>query len=340
MADFRARQRVQIHDGTDEFGVLSTKPIFTQTRGIYTVGGVDISDEANSSIKVSIVSGAGGSQYAEDTAHVSGDMGSVALVVRKDAIGSNVSADGDYATLLQDANGRLYTQIHDGGNSITVDGTVSISGDVNVTATDLDIRNLVFATDKVDVSGSSVSITGTVAVTQSGTWTVELGATTLAALESITVVATDLDIRDLTLAQDAVKVSGNSSANSETNPIFVHNVDTVISGVEVQDYNTVAAVAKDATSNHSYTVIGTTFLLHSIIVASSGAMKAELQVGPIASLVTKAVIFTSGAKPTEQIVFDPPIEVPVTATGTIRIIRRNDDNSAMDVYSTIIGTNI
>lgn len=41
-----------------------------------------------------------------------------------------------------------------------------------VTATDLDIRNLVFATDKVDVSGSSV----------------ELGATTLAALETITVL--------------------------------------------------------------------------------------------------------------------------------------------------------
>lgn len=101
-----------------------------------------------------------------------------------------------------------------------------------VTATDLDIRDLVFATDKVDVSGSSV----------------ELGATTLAALETITVLqgtspwvigdgggsitvdgtvavtqstspwvvsATDLDIRDLTAASDSVAAwvkdgSGNS----------------------------------------------------------------------------------------------------------------------------------
>jgi len=75
---------------------------------------------------------------------------------------------------------------------------------IAVTATDLDIRNLVFATDKVDVSGS----------------TVELGATTLAALETITVLqgtspwvvsATDLDIRDLAFATDKVDVSGSSN---------------------------------------------------------------------------------------------------------------------------------
>lgn len=70
--------------------------------------------------------------------------------------------------------------IGDGGSSITVDAVA------------LDIRALSFATDKVDVSGSSVSITGTVAVTQSTSpWvvsgTVEIGATSLAALESITV---------------------------------------------------------------------------------------------------------------------------------------------------------
>jgi hypothetical protein len=46
-----------------------------------------------------------------------------------------------------------------------------------VTATDLDIRNLVFATDKVDVSGSSVTVT-----------------------------ATDLDIRNLIHTQDSIKI--------------------------------------------------------------------------------------------------------------------------------------
>lgn len=61
---------------------------------------------------------------------------------------------------------------------------------ITVTATDLDIRNLTFATDTVDASGSVVA----------------LDATTLAALENITVSATDLDIRDLTHVSDSVKI--------------------------------------------------------------------------------------------------------------------------------------
>jgi len=82
---------------------------------------------------------------------------------------------------------------------VSISSPVTVSGSVTVSATDLDIRDLVFATDKVDVSGS----------------TVELGATTLAALETITVLqgtspwvvsATDLDIRDLTHVSDSVKV--------------------------------------------------------------------------------------------------------------------------------------
>jgi hypothetical protein len=76
------------------------------------------------------------------------------------------------------------------------DGTdflaVNADGSINavVTATNLDIRDLAFATDKVDVGGSVVA----------------LDAGTLAALENITVSATDLDIRDLSHAQDSVKV--------------------------------------------------------------------------------------------------------------------------------------
>jgi hypothetical protein len=75
--------------------------------------------------------------------------------------------------LLIDGSGHI--SINDGGNSITVDGAVTVS------ATDLDIRSLVFATDKVDVSGSSITVT-----------------------------ATDLDIRDLAFATDKVDVSGSS----------------------------------------------------------------------------------------------------------------------------------
>lgn len=44
---------------------------------------------------------------AEDAPHASGDQGIQSLAVRKDAQGSNVSADGDYASLLQWSEGSL-----------------------------------------------------------------------------------------------------------------------------------------------------------------------------------------------------------------------------------------
>lgn len=139
--------------------------------------------------------------------------------------------------------------VEDGGGSITVD------------AVNLDIRNLVFADDKVDVSGSTVELGATTlaaleSITVSGT--VELGATTLAALESITVVdgggsltvdASDLDIRDLTHVSDSVKIGdgtdflaieANGSINVNANEagysswsVVAASVDTTAGGTQL-----------------------------------------------------------------------------------------------------------
>jgi hypothetical protein len=63
-----------------------------------TVGG----DEA---LDVNIVQSAG--QYAEDSVHASGDLGTMALVVRKDVAGTLAGTDGDYAPLQVNATGEL-----------------------------------------------------------------------------------------------------------------------------------------------------------------------------------------------------------------------------------------
>jgi hypothetical protein len=130
--------------------------------------------------------------YAEDAAHTSGDKGGFVLAVRQDTLASSTSADGDYAAFKQNQKGELYVK--------DADVLAQLTSGVVVTATDLDVRNLVFATDKVDVSGSEVS----------------LDSATLAALENITVSATDLDIRDLAFATDSVDVSGSSVTVSGT----------------------------------------------------------------------------------------------------------------------------
>lgn len=71
-----------------------------------------------------------GIEYAEDSAHVSGDKGSFALAVRQDADASMVSADGDYAPLQVDANGKLKVIAQVSLNSEHAEDSVHVSGDI------------------------------------------------------------------------------------------------------------------------------------------------------------------------------------------------------------------
>lgn len=141
--------------------------------------------------------------YDEDSAHSSGDKGGFVLAVRRDTASSGVSADGDYASLNVDATGQLWVK--------DADVLAQLVSGVTVTASDLDIRDLAFATDSVDVSGSSVSITGDVNVTQgTSPWVVS---------------ATDLDIRDLAFATDSVDVSGSSVSISGSVAVTATDLD-------------------------------------------------------------------------------------------------------------------
>ena len=89
---------------------------------------------ANRQVKVTLYDSAGaelavggGTQYDEDTAHVSGDKLTMAGAVRRDTAASGVSTDGDRATLNVNANGLLWTVV---GAALPA-GTNNI-GDVDV----------------------------------------------------------------------------------------------------------------------------------------------------------------------------------------------------------------
>jgi len=275
--------------------------------------------------------------FAEDSVHVSGDNGLQILAVRSDAGGSFASATGDYTPLSITSTGDL---------RVSLDGET-----VTVTFADTKVDDSAFtvAVDKVFPAGYLADETATDSVDEGD---VGLARMTLDRKVLTRVVgATDANRLDITASGEAkvditaqtltaLKVSKNSSANSETNPIFVQPVTTAVSGEEIHDYNTGAAIASDATSNHDYTVAGTTFFLRSLIFSASGSIKVEVQTGPVLSLVTKAVGFLGRTGEMQQMFFDPPIEVPVTSTGTVRVIRTNRQGAAMDVYTTIIGSDV
>lgn len=198
---------------------------------------------------------------------------------------------------------------------VRVDGSVvDIGNTVTVQGTDLDIRDLVFATDKVDASGSSVSVSNTVDVS-----------------------ATDLDIRDLSAATDSVSAHLKDEAGvafSAANPLPVV-IASDAEGDEICDYKTTASVASDATVNHDYTVTAAkTFLGEEAWASASGEIKVEL-------LVNGAVKFVGFSSASNKNVRIPLKKIlKGQATEAIRIAITNLENQAQDVYSTLLGLEI
>jgi hypothetical protein len=241
----------------------------------------------------------------------------------------------------------IFVELSSGAAAVTVTST---SLDVNVTNSSIAVTGSVTVSGAVTTDQLQYAVDAVAGGTDKGNLALVVRDDALATLTPVDGDYTQLRVNStgalwvkgvaLNLTDDAVKVSGNATANSLLNPIFVQNVKVNTQSNEIANYST-ATPAGDAGSNHDYTVTGTTFLLQSVIVSCSGAMKAEIQTGPVGSLATKAVVFLNARQgDTKQVFFDPPIEVPVTSTGTVRVIRTNRNSASTDVYSTIIGSDV
>jgi hypothetical protein len=79
---------------------------------------------ANSTL-TSILTELQSTSFAEDAAHTSGDLGTHMLAVRKDAAGTNTSADGDYSSLQTWSEGSL--KVIDAANSSIKQQQVSVT---------------------------------------------------------------------------------------------------------------------------------------------------------------------------------------------------------------------
>lgn len=277
------------------------------------------------------------------------------LPVRTESDGDIVVKVSDGTTPSQhlaiDANGKVTVKLTDAaGNGITsqTNGAQrALDVGIDVGGVQIDprqVRSLVFASDKVDASGSVVALDApTLAALES--ITVQNGAGTSAVNiqdggNSITVDAIDLDIRDLTHVSDSIKIGDGTdflavNTDGSINVVIADGTP----GTAINNYNTVAAVAAAATSNHDYTVTAAkTFYLNQIEATASGKAKIEVQVETgVASGVfnTKFVQFNSTAETNMPIHLDNPITV--AAGVRVRVIRTNKDNQSQDLYSTISG---
>jgi len=201
------------------------------------------------------------------------------------------------------------------------------------------IRVLTFDTDSINISGSSISISGTPNVNVTDGANRLLGiiygsqgaqiqqrALTNELLVQLTSAGTQIDprqIRNLVFATDKVDVSGSAitTTNVPTTPINDFNTDTVSS---------------DSSSTHTYTATGN-FKLTSVQASASGAMKIEIKAGTSGSETTRMVAFTTGSNLVSQLEFHE--EVQITTGQRIQVIRTNREQEMMDIFSTILGFN-
>lgn len=190
-----------------------------------TSGALDVNIASGVSIEVDL-------DHSEDSVRI-GDGTTLTTVT--DGIGDDLGKSGlDVNIINPKALDYLEDSVtvYQGDNPWTVDGTVnavqsgtwvvdSITNPVTVTATDLDIRDLAFATDKVDVSGSDITAT---------------------------VTASDLDIRDLDHLTDSVRIGdGTNLATTTTVGSDVGLDVNILNEIAVEDSalaNTAIAAAK------------------------------------------------------------------------------------------------
>lgn len=127
-----------------------------------------------------------GADKAEDSAHVSGDIGSYVLSVRQDTLAGSTSADGDYQSFKTDSVGSLWTRISQG--NVTVDSPNTAFTAVNISVTNtatqlwasalsnrkkILIQNL--SNKAIYVGASGVADTTGIRIAAGGNWEFEAG---------------------------------------------------------------------------------------------------------------------------------------------------------------------
>lgn len=315
--NFAALAEIKITDGTDDLAINADGSI----NSVVSATDLDIRDLAFATDSVD-VSGSSVTVSATDL-----DIRNLVFATDKvDVSGSSVTVSATDLDIRNLSASQDNIAISDGTDTLAVNADGSINS--VVTATDLDIRDLTFATDKVDVSGSSVTVSATdldIRDLAFATDKVDVSGS------SVTVSATDLDIRNLSASQDNVAISdGTDSLAINTDGSINVRVLDKTPGTDVNDYNTAAAIAGGASSNHNYTSTGN-FYLTQIESSGSGRMKIEVLV----NAVSRFVQFNSTATPNMSIKLEQPI---LATTGqVVRVIRTNRENQAQDVYSTISG---
>jgi len=153
---------------------------------------------------------------------------------------------------------------------------------------------------------------------------------------TVTVEATDLDIRTLSASQDSVSIA-NGSNSLQVNSDGSINVVVLSQLTTVQTVQHIAtAIASTASASQEVTFSSGGKLLQ-VLSTASGKLKVEIQIETAAGsnvFTTVCTRFNSTANPDCDMTLKEGVTIPVGAK--VRVVKTNRDNQAMDMYSTIV----
>lgn len=253
--------------------------------------------------------------------------------------------DGDAVPFLTDVNGKLVMS-NPGGTEYTEDAVAPAAADGNAPLGErIDTPAAItpaagdWSKFYVNANGSQwVAVDGTVEIVDGG--------------NSITVDAIDLDIRDLTHVSDSVAIGDGTTladvlngtidalqvALTDGTDQLAINTDgsinvNLVTGVLSDEYHVadIGTPLANATDTHTVTASGGVMLVTSITVSGSGGVKYVAK--NAGTEVMTGFLGRDGN--TDQILFDPAVEVADAAAFTIE--RTNRQNQANDVYSSVFG---
>lgn len=222
--------------------------------------------------------------------------------------------------------------IQDGGNSITVDGTITASNfpaTVDTNFGTVGASTLRTAAELGNATGGADFNFGTVGA-QTLRTAAELGNATGAA-----------NFNNGATGAQTLRVAANLAIGgadvTALNPVPVTMEDSP--GTHINNYKDAAAVAANASDNHDYTVTALkTLYFNQVESSASGKAKMVIQVETgVASNVftTYFTQFNSTADTNMSIQLKD--DIVVAAGVRVRVIMTNKDNQAQDLYSTICG---
>jgi hypothetical protein len=200
------------------------------------------------------------SVHAEDSVHTSGEMGTFALTVRLDTAASTAGSDGDYAGLVTDATGHLYTNdeeavallttIDADTSKIPSQGTAVMTGSVPVTiATDdtmvtatntaLGTVNTNLGTIETDIEATNTALTTTNTTLGNIKTAVELIDNTVATIGTTDVqrVAIFNDANEQVLSFGSPSTISTHKSPNDFTATYTSNVTLTLAGHEVVGNN-------------------------------------------------------------------------------------------------------